>query len=74
MNKIDEVCADIIRSISGNEGYYFEKSAASKETILSNRYKELGVDFKKVASEIRKAVAPIKITHADINEFIKEMC
>lgn len=80
MSKVDSACEAIIREFSGNDDYRFEKEAEvkvkEKQVVVKPEITvklSSVVNFRKIASEIRKTAAPVEVSYGDVNKFIKEI-
>jgi len=73
---IDSICTEIVREVTSDNSFEFEKKAEDKSTVeLSEKFVKLpnNLNLKKIASEIREALKPVEVTYEDLNSFIAEV-
>lgn len=73
MTNFDKVCTDIIKEFPEYKDFAFEKKAEVVVKPKNTVKLPESVNFRKIASEIRKAVAPVEVSYADLNNFIGDL-
>ena len=75
-NAINSVCTSLVREVTSDVNFEFEKKASVKTSVaITENFGKLnnGVNLKKIASKIKEALKPVEVSYSDLNSFIKDI-